>query len=98
MLEVWTELITLFVTYISYFTDALYNVFNSILQFDIKTFDINLSLFSETPILTISLFNLLNIIIFSIIFIWFFKIIISILMAPINAIKRHLSPRGVIKK
>lgn len=97
MLEVWTNLISIFVTYIKYFTDALYNVFDNLIGFDIKTFNINLLILSDTPIFNISLYHLINIILFSILFYWFLKTILSIIFAPLNAIKKYLSPRGVKK-
>lgn len=98
MLEVWTDLLTLFIRFISYFTNALYDVLNNLLNFDIKAFEINLSLFSDTPIFTISLYHLLNIIIFIVVFLWFFNTIMLIIFAPLRYVKRYLSPRGVIRK
>lgn len=98
MLEKWEALLTIFVNAINAFTQALTNVFSDITNFDIKTFDINLLIFSETPIVTITLYDLINLIVFVVVFIWFFNLIIGLIMTPINYAKRLLSPRGVTKR
>lgn len=98
MLDIWSAMISMFIEFITYFTDALYMVLNYLLEFDIKTFEINLILFSDTPIFTISLYHLLNLIIFYFVFKWFYETVMFIVFAPLRIVKRYLTPREVIRK
>lgn len=98
MFDTWSDLIKIFVQYIQDFTDALSYALSSYLNFDIATFNINLVLFSDTPIITITLYHLINLIIFYIVFKWFIKTLIDIVLLPIRYLRRFSNPREVVRK
>ena len=98
MIENWEYIIGLIANEISRFTKALAYIFEFAFGFDIETFEINFFIFSETPIFTISLYHLINLVIFFFLFKWLFNLVMSLILAPINYVKRLLSPRGVTKR
>ena len=98
MHAIWSDLIELFMEFITYFTRALDMILEDYLNFTMKDFNINLVLFSETPIFTISLYNLLNLVIFYILFKWFIKTLIDIVLLPIRYLRRFSNPREVVRK
>lgn len=58
---------------------------------DISAITLNLLIFSETPIISITLYNLLYLTVFTVLIIWVVSLLIWIIQAPINAFKRYLS-------
>lgn len=98
MQSIWYDLIELFITFITDFTFALNNVLDDYMDFNLNTFEIKLVLFSETPMLTINLYHLLTLIIFYILFKWFIKTLIDIVLLPIRYLRRFSNPREVVRK
>ena len=68
MHAIWSDLIELFMEFITYFTRALDMILEDYLNFTMKDFNIYLVLFLETLIFPILLYNLLNLVIFYILF------------------------------
>lgn len=98
MRDKWYSLLKFFADAVYFFVAALSDVIDSVTGFNIRTFNINFLIFSETPIFTISLFNLIYLIVFFFVFWWFFNTVMSLILGPINYVKRMLSPKGVVKK
>lgn len=94
MYDVWLNLINYFSSFVFYFMDALNDALSNG-QYGINSslhdINFNLLLFSETPIISFTLYQLIYLIIFTLLFGWFIKFIFRLLTFPVKVLQRYIN-------